>query len=129
MRASGPAVHVHANTPVYRKIEPVLWALLARVCVRNLRWKKTLQVFDRLPAGRPATGGVHLPPERCFRGAGACLARSLARSQYLRHRGVESVIVIGATGTSAESFTLDAHAWLETIDQSPTHTAMHRVVR
>lgn len=70
-----------------------------------------------------------MPPESFFRGAGACLARSLARSQYLRRRGVESVIVIGATGTSTESFALDAHAWLETIDQSPTHTTMHRVVR
>lgn len=122
-------VRVIDRVAAHQRIEPLVWAMAARACVRVLPWKATQDLFDRLPVGEFRGDVVVMPAEWNFRGAGACLARTLARSQYLRRRGVSNTIVIGATGQSREMFSLDAHAWLESFDDSPTHAVLHRIAR
>lgn len=122
-------VVVREEIVFHRRWEPILLAVVARFCVRVLSWRRALAVFDRLPVRDGVGGEIVMPPERFFRGAGACLARTLARSQYLRRRGVPTTIVIGATGTTGKSFSLDAHAWLERFDDSPRHGVLQRIER
>ncbi len=69
---------------------------------------------------------VVLPAERHFRGAGACLARSLARATYLQRRGVSSDIVVGVR---AGDGALDAHAWLEPFDDAADYAELERHIR
>ncbi len=114
------------------RIEPVVLAVSARLVVRSFSWRRSLAIFDALPKTRKPTSAVVIPHEGDFRGAGACLARSLARSQYLRRRGAESELVIGAAteqGGPDAPVKLDAHAWLEPIDDSPKHAVLHRIRR
>ncbi len=69
---------------------------------------------------------VQLDP-RYFRLAGACLARSLARSEYLRRRGIEHAIVIGVAGPVEE---FAAHAWIAPFEVLPEgFTEFRRVAR
>ena len=127
-------VHV-APTHGLDRIEPIAWALLCRLLVRAGSLERSLRVLDRFPVGDggPDDGRDHdgrhdsidMPPPSDFRGAGACLALSLARSQYLRRRGGTSTIAIGARNLGAD---FDAHAWLEPFDDSD-HTVVHRITR
>lgn len=124
-------IEIRRATGVHR-IEPVVLALVARTAVRFLPWRRTLAIFDVLPVRQAAAPVTSIPHEGDFRGAGACLARSLARSQYLRRRGAESELVIGAAteqGGPDAPVKLDAHAWLEPIDDSPKHAVLHRIRR
>jgi hypothetical protein len=90
-------------------IEAQFWSGLVRLLLATLTLERTLCILDALPR-RQAAGQVTAPPEAAFRIAGACLGRSLARSQYLRARGHPSVVVIGGLGTIDR---FRAHAWLE----------------
>ncbi|MEZ5165235.1 MAG: lasso peptide biosynthesis B2 protein [Acidimicrobiales bacterium] len=65
------------------------------------------------------------PRPRFFRGAGACLSRGMARSQYLRMRGIPTTLVLGVAGGIAA---FDAHAWLEPIG-TPDRPAIYRIAR
>jgi transglutaminase-like putative cysteine protease len=62
------------------------------------------------------THTVAFPDDRQVRLAGACLGRSLARSHYLRLRGVPHRVVIGVTGGARE---FRAHAWIAPYEAAP----------
>lgn len=93
------------------------WSVLARLLVARCSLETAVQILDGLPL-RPARAvhAVPLPSDRTVRLAGACLGRSLARSQYLRRRGVSHALVIGATG-GIEAF--QAHAWVAPYEAAP----------
>ena len=91
------------------RVEILFWSLLVRVLVHRLSLERSLRLLDRLPHRAHSTAGFAMPPERVFRGAGACLGRSLARSQFLRVRGHPHAIVIGVQGGTTA---LHAHAWV-----------------
>lgn len=97
--------------------ELLCWSLLARGGIAVLSLSRTLALLDRLPhRSRSPSRPVSLPPDRHVRFAGACLGRSLARSQYLRARGVPHSIVIGVTGGVAA---FQAHAWVGPYETAP----------
>jgi len=96
--------------------------------IKRLSFDRSMRILDALPkAESKPRSVVQLPEEAAFRGAGACLARSMARSQFLRRRGVGSTILIGALGSTEVSF--DAHAWLAPFDESQGHAVIHQVSR
>ena len=94
------------------------WSLLSRLLVSRVSLARTLELLDRLPRlPVPAEGEPRaVPVDRHVRLAGACLGRSLARSQYLRRRGIAHTVVIGATG-GIEAFR--AHAWVDPFESAP----------
>lgn len=98
-------------------IELLGWSVVSRLLVARLSLAQSLRILDMAPrhmlrGTRPAT----FPSDRAVRLAGACLGRSLARSQYLRLRGVSHTVVIGATG-GIEDFR--AHAWVAPFEAAP----------
>lgn len=109
------------------RLEAIAWSVACRLMISRLSFDRTIQLLDRLPRRDTPTDDVELPAEPVFRGAGACLARSLARAQYLRTRGVSSTLLIGARGHTGVDF--DAHAWLAPYDESPDHVVVHSVER
>lgn len=125
MHADGPTIIQDDAPPLTARLEAVMWGLVCRVAVRFLRLDRTVAILDRLPHAGTADEIVRIPTSRRFRGSGACLSRSLARSQYLRVRGVPSTIAIGAKGSIAD---FDAHAWLEPMDEGD-RPVLHRVPR
>lgn len=109
------------------RLEAIFWAVSCRLMISKLSFDRTIQLLDRLPRRTVAPDVVELPEEGVFRGAGACLARSLARGQFLRRRGASSTVLIGALGHTGVEF--DAHAWLAPFDESQGHVVLHSVER
>src|SRR5215218_181347 len=108
-------------------IEAQLWSTLVRLLLATLALERTLRVLDALPRHSTPRAKVAAPPEAAFRLAGACLGRSLARSQYLRTRGHPSILVIGGLGTIGE---FRAHAWLDGDDPGqPDFVELRRIQR
>ena len=97
--------------------ELMAWSLFMRICVKTMSLKRTMRMLDRLPmfAIGPAPDMV-FPSDSQVRLAGACLGRSLTRSQYLRSRHVAHVVVIGVAG-SVDAFR--AHAWVAPFEEAP----------
>jgi hypothetical protein len=97
--------------------ELIAWSLVMRICVKSMSLKRTMRMLDRLPifAVGPAPDTV-FPSDNQVRLAGACLGRSLTRSQYLRSRHVAHVVVIGVAG-SVDGFR--AHAWVAPFEEAP----------
>ena len=97
--------------------ELLAWSVVARLLVARVSLARTLRVLDMMPArrGRGAKP-VPFPTDRQVCLAGACLGRSLARSQYFRRRGVPHRVVIGVTG-GTENFR--AHAWVAPYEEAP----------
>ena len=97
--------------------ELMAWSLFMRTCVKTISLKRTMRMLDRLPM--LAIGPISDPPfpsDNQVRLAGACLGRSLTRSQYLRSRHVSHVVVIGVAG-SVDAFR--AHAWVAPFEEAP----------
>ncbi len=120
-------VHITTTPNRFVRLEAIGWAVACRLMISRLSFDRTIRLLDRLPRREKAADTVELPAESVFRGAGACLARSLARGQYLRTRGVSSTLLIGARGHTGVDF--DAHAWLAPYDESPDHVVVHSVER
>lgn len=93
--------------------EVLLWSALARLLLKRVRTERVFHLLDRLPRRMAPSGPPSLPPESTFRLAGACLGRSVARSQYLRTRGQPHSVVLGVRGGLAN---FAAHAWLDPFD-------------
>lgn len=97
--------------------EMLIWSLTVRILVARMPLSRTLQLLDAVPhRGSHPIDPVGFASDRQVRFAGACLGRSLARSQYLRLRGVPHSVVIGAAGGS-EGFR--AHAWVAPYESAP----------
>jgi len=109
------------------RLEAITWSVLCRLMISKLSFERTIQLLDKFPRRETSPDVVELPVEQVFRGAGACLARSLARGQFLRRRGVSSTVLIGALGHTGVEF--DAHAWLSPFDESQGHVVLHSVDR
>jgi len=114
--------------PIAIRVEVLVWSLLSRALVRYCSLEKALKLLDNLPTRTPgllSTFGI--PPEQVFGRAGACLGRSLARSQFLRMRGRPHAIVIGGTGGTTGFV---AHAWIEPCDPpDPRFVEIRRISR
>lgn len=121
-----PAVVEVSSPAVSQRLGAVGWSLVVRYLLRATSLRVTLAVLDRVPARRPVPV-VAIPVERTFARAGACLGRQIARSQYLRRRGVRSTLVIGVRPPGAA--TIDAHAWLDRLDEQPPYAVLHRIER
>jgi hypothetical protein len=112
---SGRMTHCGCVTLVW--CELLGWSLIARLLVTRLSLKRTLRILDALPKSPPSNTGIALfPSDRQVRFAGACLGRSLARSQFLRVRGIRHHLVIGTTGGVAN---FRAHAWIAPFETAP----------
>ena len=90
--------------------EILAWSICVRMLLRTLSFDRVLRLLNRLPSRAAPGRRVELPQARMFSLAGACLGKSLARSQYLRRRGQPHTIAIGVRGGTG-SFA--AHAWIE----------------
>ena len=124
---TGPAWQRSRLSRAVGLIEAQLWSTLVRLLLATLALERTLRVLDALPRLATPRPEVVAPPEAAFRIAGACLGRSLARSQYLRTRGHSSILVIGGLGTIGE---FRAHAWLEGDDPGqPDFVELRRIQR
>ena len=112
------------------RVEALAWSLVTRLLLRFLSLRCTVAVLDRMSAGRPQAH-IAIPPEQTFSRAGRCLGRQIARSQYLRRRGGRSTIVIGVRGDGLTEMgrRLDAHAWLDRLDEAPGYRSLHRIER
>lgn len=109
---------VNALMHLLRSIELIGWCAIARIGVACLPLGSTLRLLDALPAWTIGHGTeVDFPSDRQVRLAGACLGRSLARSQYLRRRAVPHAIVIGIAGDIHE---FRAHAWVAPFETAPS---------
>ncbi|MEM7142061.1 MAG: lasso peptide biosynthesis B2 protein [Actinomycetota bacterium] len=123
---STPAPIVEDASPaMLARIEASAWGIVCRVGIRVVTLHRLVGLLDRVPHRSSAIAEVHVPDAAHFRGAGACLSRSLARSQFIRMRGGESTVSLGVAGSVAA---FDAHAWLEPLDE-PDRPAMHRITR
>jgi hypothetical protein len=107
------------------RVEAIVWGVTSRVGLRLLGLRRLLWVLDRVPRRRRNRESVAVPPAAQFRGAGACLSRSIARSQFIRQRRGASSVVLGIDGSLAK---FDAHAWLEPLDKAD-RPALHRIDR
>jgi hypothetical protein len=106
--------------------ELFVWSVVVRLLIAGAPLSKTLQLLDIVPYRvRRAADAVSFPSERQVRFAGACLGRSLARSQYLRLRGVSHSVVIGAAGGS-DGFR--AHAWVDPFEAPPQGFVVLRAI-
>jgi hypothetical protein len=117
MNSRGWALPVGALRDATSTLELLGWSALARMLVACTTVPRALGALDRVPRWR--RGGdeaAHFPSEAQVRLAGACLARSLARSQYLRQRRTPHALVIGTTRVS-EGFR--AHAWIAPYETAP----------
>jgi hypothetical protein len=97
------------------RVEAVAWAAAVRLLLAVLPVERVVRILDRCPQ-RLATGCVEPPTEPQVALAGACLGRTLARSQYLRTRRQPHAVVIGIRGSIVD---FAAHAWLEPFDRPP----------
>lgn len=98
-------------------LELIGWSIVARILVMRTTVPRALDALDRVPRWRQRTNEpVAFPSEAQVRLAGACLARSLARSQYLRQRRASHALVIGTT-RAREGFR--AHAWITPFETAP----------
>jgi hypothetical protein len=112
---------------VIRAIEILAWSLLVRVLLKTIALERSLLILNVLPRRRASSRPVDPPPEPQFALAGACLGKSLARSQFLRTRGQPHVVVVGVRGGTG-SFA--AHAWLEGYDSEATdYVAIRKIIR
>jgi hypothetical protein len=90
--------------------EGMLWSIVVRTLLTVSSTQRAIRILDALPRLKPRSNPTAaLPPEAPFRRAGACLGRSLARSQYLRIRGRPHIFIIGVAGGVNQ---FEAHAWL-----------------
>jgi hypothetical protein len=106
--------------------ELLAWSAIVRVLLARWPLARSLSLLDGLPhRGKIATHDVRFPSDRQVRIAGACLGRSLARSQYLRQRGVSHSVMIGATGGSAG---FRAHAWVAPYEEAPQGFVVLRTI-
>lgn len=125
----GVEVDRYERVPGLARAEILAWSLLARLLVRTCSLRRAVALLDAVPRP-PGTSRRDLgpiAPEAAFGRAGACLGRSLARSQFLRMRRRPHAIVIGTRGGAA---TLRAHAWIEPCDQpAPTFVEIRRIRR
>lgn len=97
--------------------ELFVWSLLVRAGIATLTLSRTLALLDRVPhRASPSARPVAFPTNRQVHFAGACLGRSLARSQFLRQRGLSHRLIIGVTG-DVDAF--HAHAWLDPFEAAP----------
>jgi hypothetical protein len=110
----------------FRWGELFVWSVVVRLLIAGVPLSRTLQLLDIVPyrVGR-ANDAVRFPSERQVRFAGACLGRSLARSQYLRLRGVSHSVVIGTSG-GADGFR--AHAWVAPFEAAPQGFVVLRAI-
>lgn len=126
----GRTVVLEAALPQFGdRLEAIGWSLICRALVKAGRLERAVRWLDLIPAARftnPTVGAVALPPERYFASAGACLARTLARSQYLRRRGTSSDIAIGVRPSPTGPI---AHAWLEPFDGHGEHQLLTTIER
>jgi hypothetical protein len=99
------------------RIEMALTSVFVRVLLSWLPLDRTLCLLDRIPPRRNRGDlPFRFPEDRQLRLAGACLGRSLVRSQYLRNRGVSHQIVIGTAGNIGS---FQAHAWVAPFENAP----------
>jgi hypothetical protein len=96
------------------RAEIALWSLLARALLATVTTQRAIRLLGRVPRRSRPEPTTDLPAESCFALAGACLGRSLARSQFLYVRSAPHTIVIGVRGSIDQ---LNAHAWLEPHDE------------
>ena len=99
-----------------RFVEIRVWALASRILLALAGLEKTLTVFDLIPSRRRRLRPILPPVDGEVRIAGACLGRSVARSQYLRVRRQSHALVIGIQDSAT---VFGAHAWLEPYDPAP----------
>lgn len=109
-----------------RFAEILVWSALVRLLLLTRSIDQAVRWLDLLPRRRSGASHGVPPPEGPFRLAGACLGRSLARSQYLRIRGQPSIVVIGVRGGLA---TFAAHAWLDGDPVDPDFVELRRIHR
>lgn len=125
---SPPAVEVVRQAGPTSIVAARLWAVGVRLLVALVPLRMAVAMLDRFPPRAPRRRRpiVELPDDHRFREAGAPVARQLARSQFLRRRGVASTIVIGPAPPGGGP--LDGPAWLERIDApaGPVARRLHR---
>lgn len=98
-------------------VELAVWSVAVRVAIAFLPLARVLRALDVVPKRhRRETRTSAFPTDTQVRLAGACLGRSLARSQYLRVRGVPHRVVIGVTGGTRA---FRAHAWVAPYEEAP----------
>jgi len=112
-----PTKHVtskgQARMASWTLIEILILSLLTRALLKICSVDRTIHLLDLVPRRSRAAMPPEPSAERWFRLAGACLGRSIARSQFLRLRGHPHVVVIGVQG-GIDRFA--AHAWLDPYD-------------
>jgi hypothetical protein len=103
--------------PAWSWAELAFWSVAVRMALAFLPMARVLRALDVAPKrhGRESRTAA-FPTDTQVRLAGACLGRSLARSQYLRLRGVPHRIVIGVTGGTRA---FRAHAWIAPYEEAP----------
>ena len=105
------------------RMELASWAILCRLLLPLLGVKKTVRMLEAAcgrDPGRLGRGGALqpvVPLDADVRGAGSCLPRALARSQYLHRRRVPHEVVIGVDSSTVKFV---GHAWLKPYDPDPT---------
>jgi hypothetical protein len=107
------------GTPMTARLIPVeafIWSVTTRGLLHLLRTEQVIHLLDVFPRRSQAPTPVTPPSEHDVRHAGACLGRSLARSQFLRLRGQPHAVVIGTRGGISA---FEAHAWLDPFDLPP----------
>ncbi len=128
MTANNPSNILETASPsITQALEATMWSVLVRCLLKTLSMKRSLTILSWFPKSRRAAMNVSVPTEGHFRRAGACLGRQLARSQYIRSHGGESTILIGVIPTKGSS--LDAHAWLDRLDELGPHQVLHQIHR
>lgn len=112
--------------PIPFRLEMGLWSALVRTLLATMSTERAIALLDALPHRHATTRPLAIPPERGVRFAGACLGRSLARSQYLRLRGHPHHLVIGVKGQIHD---FQAHAWLDGDPLADDYVELRRIER
>jgi hypothetical protein len=109
-------------------VELLVWSGIARLLVSRCSLSRSVRALDWLPTrSRTSAENASFPDDRQVRLAGACLGQSLARSQYLRTRGISHSIVIGTRGGLMD---FNAHAWISPFEECPEgFVEIHRIER
>lgn len=121
-RLSGRHGHRISN-----QIELLFLTVMVRVLLSLFSLDRALSLLDRTVLRRNrAESSFNIPDDRQLRWAGACLGRSLVRSQYLRNRGIPHRIVIGTSGGIGM---FRAHAWIAPYEVEPEGFNELRAIR